>query len=520
MSQTFNLNPLQYIPGLGRSQQESDLFLSGKHGIDNDMFNAILKKTSTISALILSSIMLISMYDGKNLPKSGNPGANGVDLQLNSSTLTMFDATPAKMPTSGVYWTTFANIPDSAYEIGGVTFGTGCYLKSASICEPSTGQILADILDFPDNVDCMTCKSRSDGVQYWLERTQDSNGKTVSIKVACTGANIPYLNLTMFGRKTNTPELHIWGLKADGGVVHTPEGAVLSDPYSDPTLRFGGFKEFHFQAEKIEKGFEAKTIVEEAGYVCELIGYKNRIFVFDVAETSVGRAKIEKDVLEKHHWFPVKEGTYGNRGLYEFCDTVIFNIESHSQEETVKNQKIKLKGTITNRASGFDPITSMKVFITSGTERDSADATITSDSTFTADVDLFPGLNMLVLMPKHKTPEGKEVYLSKYIVKVRGNPAEALQLTYDAGWRSRIMITKKIKTTRPEPDPLIENTIIQISANLKIDFNSSKLWYIKKSLENAKSCAGFDDCSIFSGKNDGVVTISEKYTKNGLNIYF
>lgn len=477
------------------------------------MFNVILKKTSTILALMLALIMLISMHDGDNLLISGNPDANDADLQLNLSNPAMFGATPAKMPTSGVYWTTFTNIPDSAYEIAGMTFGVGCYLNSASICEPSTGQILADMREFPDSVDCMTCKSSHDGVQYWLERTQDSNGKTASIKVASTGANIPYLNLTMFGRKLNYPELHIWGLKADGGVVHTPEGAVLSDPYSDPSLRFGGVKELHFKAEKIEKGFAAQRIVEEAGYQVSSLAYGNEIFRLDVGKTSIGRAKIEKDVLEKHHWFPVKGETRGNHGLYEFRDTVIFNIESQSQGETVKNQKIKLKGTITNRASEFDPVTSMKVFNTSGTERDTVDATITSDSTFTADVNLFAGLNMLVLMPKHETSEGKEVYLSKYIVKVQGNQADALQLTYDAEWKSRIVLTKRIKTTRPEPDPLIENSMIQISANLKIDFNSSKLWYIKKSLENAKSCAEFDDCSLFSGGNDGAVKVAEKRTQ-------
>ncbi|MDD2426161.1 MAG: hypothetical protein PHP30_01160 [Bacteroidales bacterium] len=464
---------------------------------------------------MIGLIMLLSMHDGNDLHIPLNPDDNKPDLKRNLSNPSLFNAFPAKMPTSGVYWTVFSGIPDSAYTLGGLTFGVGCYVKHASICEPGTGQILADMRDFPDSVDCMTYKDPSDGVQYWLGRTQDSKGKTTSIKVACTGANIPYLNLTMFGHKPDLPypELELYNVRPDGNVVHTPEGAVLSDPYSDPALKFGGFKRFCLLTKKYKQGVELEKKVKEAGYDCWPVGFKDGVYMFDVQSTDIGRAKIEEDVLEKNNWFLVEGGGHGNRGTYELCDTVIFNITSHSNGETVKNQKIKLEGTITNRASEFDPITSLQVMNTSGTESKRVDAIITSDSTFTADVELLTGLNILVLLPKHKNSERKEVYHTKFITKIKDEPADAVQLTYDAGWGSRIVITRRIKTMTFEPDSSITEKFTQISANLKIDFNSSKLWYIRKSFENARSCAEFDNCWLFSGKDDGSVRISEKYTK-------
>jgi hypothetical protein len=433
-----------------------------------------------------------------------------------SSYVSVSDNGSVIMPTSGVYWTTFSNIPDSTYELGGEVFGKNCYLSSASICEPSTGQVLADLLDFPEGVNCMTTKDY-DGVQYWLERTQDSNGKTVSIKVAMTTANIPYLNLKLKGHKSQLPELFISGLKADGNVVHTPDGRVLSNPYEDTQLKFAGSKLLIFKAEKLEKGIKARRLIESRGYECSDMTYRDKQYSFYVTNTITGRAKIEKDVLEKHYWFPVKEGTYGNRGLYELCDTIKLNIISHSQGELLRTQKIKLEGAISSLANDFDPVTNIQVVNTNGTETKRVDANITSDSTFTADVELFPGLNLFTFIPMHNNSEGKEVYNTKYVVNVKNEKIDAFRLIYEAGGGSKIVITRKIKTIFSEPDSSITEEITQISANLKIDLTSSKLWYIKKSPENARSCSEYDNCWIFSGISEGKVTVSEKFTKLAKN---
>lgn len=416
----------------------------------------------------------------------------------------------------GVYKTEFTNIPDSAYQIGGKTLGTHCVVKRISLGEPSTGEIMADF-SFPDGVNTASYKNPNDKVQYWVERVQDATGKTVALKVSSTAANIPYLNLTMYSADGELPELNIYGLKPDGNVVYSPDGSALSKPYEDPALKIGGFKELRFKAEKYDKGVKAKEMVEKAGYETASARYEDKVYSFGVHSTQDGRAKIERDVLKKKYWFPVKSETEGNRGLYELRDTLDLNIESHSNEETVKTQKIKIQGSISNPAGEFDKVTKIQIVISNGTDKKDFDATLTGDSTFTADAELYTGTNYLVFLPFHLNSEGKEVNYKKYKVTARENPIDALTLEYDSGWKSKIAITRKTTKTTGEPHNSETVHISRISANLDIDFVASKLWYIQKSPENAKNCSEFANCWLFTGTDDGNVTVSEEFrtkTKN------
>lgn len=425
-------------------------------------------------------------------------------------------AAQVSIPSGGVYRTEFTNIPDSAYQIGGKTLGTHCVVKRISLGEPSTAELMADF-EFPDGVNYVTYKNPNDKVQYWVERIQDATGKTVALKVFSTAANIPYLNLTMYSQNGELPELLISGLKPDGNVVFSPGGSALSKPYEDPALKIGGYKELRFKAEKYEKGVKAKELVEKAGYETASARYENKVYSFGVHSTQDGRAKIEKEVLRKKYWFPVKGETEGNRGLYELRDTLNLDIESHSNEETVKTQKIKIRGSISNPAGEFDKVTKIQIVVSNGTERKNIDATITGDSTFTADAELYTGTNYLVFIPFHLNSEGKEVNYTKYKVTARENPIGALTLIYDAGWKSNITITRKTTTTTEEPNKSETIHITRISAQLNIEFMGSKLWYIQKSHENAKTCSGFANCWLFYGSEAGNVSVSEEFrtrTKN------
>lgn len=417
------------------------------------------------------------------------------------------------IPSGGVYWTEFTNIPDSVYQIGGKTLGTHCIVKRISIGEPSTAELMAD-LAFPDGVNCVTSKNPNDKVQYWTERTQDASGKTIALKVASTAANIPYLNLTMYSPNADIPELNIFGLRPDGNIVHSPEGSSLYKPYDDSSLKIGGFKQLNFRTEKYDKGQKIKQIVEEAGYETSSMRYEDKVYSFMVHSTQNGRAKIEKDVLKKKHWFPVKAKTEGNRGLYELRDSLNLDIESHANGDSVDTQTITLRGTISNPAGEFDKVTDILIVISNGSETKKIHATITGDSTFTANPELITGINYLVFMPMHLNPDGKEVNYTKYVVTAKDERIQAMTLVYDAGWKSRITITTKTIRTTAEPDTSVTVHMSRFSANLKIDFVPNKLSYIQKSLENAKNCADFANCWLFSGTNEGSVTVSEEfYTK-------
>lgn len=220
---------------------------------------------------------------------------------------------------SNVYWAVYSNFPkDTTYMVGSATVGGKLFVGYLDIGEPSTGELLED-LEFPTGINCVTTTSPKEKVQYWAERTQDEEGRTTSIKLASTAANIFYLNLKIF-QKTDTflPLLNIYTLKPDGEVVHAPDGAVLSDPYSDATLPIAGVKQLNFLTD-YNNGLNIRSYVETAGYTAFNGQYKDGVYSFSTSKELDGRAKIEENVLRKENWIPVKSSTHGNVGVYEIA---------------------------------------------------------------------------------------------------------------------------------------------------------------------------------------------------------
>lgn len=414
----------------------------------------------------------------------------------------LLNSTSATMPTSGVYWNTYSNIPDTSYNVGELVFDGPCFAGYVHLTEPSTEEILA-LTSFAADVNCVTFTSNTDGVQYWVERIQAPNGGTSAIKIASTAANIPWLTIYMYSVKSGRCHYRVYNLRPDGG-VHTPEGAILDNPYEDPELKFGGDKILCFKGD-FNKGRDIKYKVQEAGYQVFSYRFYNSLTEFSVGYTSIGRAYIQENVLKKANWFPVE--TNGSKGIYELKDTIIINIESHDNEQTVSNQNVTVKGTISNPFTD-KPINDMLVQCINGLEKREVHATIKNDSTFTFDIDLFDGINVFIFSLKCKTEDGKEENVARYELRAKGNKISAFTLNYEGSWIGKLDFTRITTTRTREPDTSVCIYTEKITADLKMDFVGSKLWYIKQSHENAVECSEFDNCYLFRGSNSGAVTVS------------
>ena len=414
----------------------------------------------------------------------------------------ILNSTSATMPTSGVYWNTYSNIPDTSYNIGEVVFDGPYFAGYIHLTEPSTAEILAQGSFAPD-VNCITYKSQHDGVQYWMERVQEKNGSTSSIKIASTAANIPWLTLHMHSVKSGRCYYSVYNLRPDGG-VHTPEGTVLENPYEDPELKFGGDKALIFKGD-FEQGRDIYYKVKEAGYQVFSYWFYNGLTEFSVSYTSTGRANIQENILKKENWFVLE--TNGNKGTYEFRDTVIINIESHDNEQTVTSQSTTVSGTISNPYVDR-PISDMLVTCTNGLEKREVHATIKNDSNFTFDIDLFDGINALPITLKWLTEKGKEEYVTKYKIRTKGKKVDGFILNCEPQWTGVLNFTRTTTTITSGSDTSVCVSTAEINANINIDFGGSKLWYIKQSHENAVTCSEFDNCYLFSGKNNGAVSVS------------
>lgn len=433
----------------------------------------------------------------------------------------LLKSAPSSMPTSGVYWTEYSSIPETTYVVGGQTFGGPLFVGSVSIGEPSTGELMADVA-FPDGVNCVTYTNNNDKVQYWVERTQNTEGKTTALKVASTAANIPYLNLNLHSAESGQTILFVHGLMPDSGVVHSPDGSVLANPYEDPSLKIGGAKELYFNVDNYSEGRKTTELFNGSGYDLYSLMYNQGVYSFTVSNTSDGRALIEENILSKANWFPIKSMTNGNVGYYELQDSsipnipshpeeddsLILNVTSHPKEDTVSTQKIILEGTIDNPAK-LSPVTDILVAYSSGTQSQQVHATITGDSTFSAELNLFPGVNIIALVPTGKNASGADVTFRKYRLKAKNIATEDLLLTYEAAWTGKIEVTKKITSFTREPDTAVTVSVTNISADLKMVFKYSKLWYIRKSHENAITCSELSNCHLFSGSKIGAVSVSE-----------
>ena len=449
------------------------------------------------------AMVLAKRNSGLSSGSNANVSPNGTG-QYQFYYSPILNSTSAQMPSSGVYWTMFSSIPDTTYNVGKVVIGGPCFAGHVHVDEPSTGEILAEV-SFPMDVNCVTYTSIKDGVKYWVERTQASDGSTTAIKVASTAANIPVLRIQMYSVESGEMYYSVHNLPPDGG-VHTPDGAVLTNPYEDSSLKFGGAKKLDFQA-KFDQGRKIRLKVEEAGYETFSIRYDNGIYSIDVDNTSTGRAYIEEDVLNKENWFLVEGSGNGNAGVYEFNDSVIVYIESHADGDTVSNQNITIKGKFKNPYVD-KPVTDIRVFCSDGTGTQEVHATVT-DSTFSINLDLYIGMNMLTFLPMGTPEGGEEEVLSKYTLRAKGDVISELTLHYDAKWIGTVDFTRTVTSRSMDPDTSVCVSTDRLTANLKMDFNGSKLWYTRKSHENAVSCSELDNCFLFTGSNSGGVTISE-----------
>ena len=186
---------------------------------------------------------------------------------------------------------TYSNIPNKPDSPDALFEGTN-YVKWVEICEPSTQDILAMVTFKPDNVACMTATNTNDNSKYWVVRNFDENGETTQIKVGSNAANEWYLNVTIYKAKDESPYMTGYIPKPDNGVV-SPEGEVLSDPYSDPELKIAGFKELKFKCSHGD-GKEIRDAMEKAGYKPGEPQYGDGIYSFKTEANLIGRAKMER----------------------------------------------------------------------------------------------------------------------------------------------------------------------------------------------------------------------------------
>lgn len=216
---------------------------------------------------------------------------------------------------SGLYLTTFSNIPNKPSSPDANTAEGSYYLCRVEIGEPSTQELLASVEFADDNVSCLTYTNPNDHSKYWIERNFNENGETTAVKVGSTAANSWYLNLYYFTKSDGMPALNATIPKPDSG-VQSPDGEAISDPYADPERPIAGYKELRFKG-SYEDGNKIREAVEQAGYKTSLPQYENGIYFFRTDPEMTGRAKIEDTVLEPEKWKAEGEGTKGNIGLYK-----------------------------------------------------------------------------------------------------------------------------------------------------------------------------------------------------------
>lgn len=216
----------------------------------------------------------------------------------------------------GVYWATYSNIPSKPDSSDEIVAEGPYYLNCVEIGEPSTEELLANVEFTNDNVNCLTYTNPNDHSQYWVERSLNEKGETTVLKVASTAANNFYLRLLYNSAVNHMPALNVYLPRSDSG-VHSPDGEVISDPYSDSEKPVAGYKELRFKG-SYEDGSEIKEAVEQAGYETSSTLYENGIYSFRTSKELIGRAKIEETLLKPKAWKVDDGGTKGNIGLYNY----------------------------------------------------------------------------------------------------------------------------------------------------------------------------------------------------------
>jgi hypothetical protein len=426
----------------------------------------------------------------------------------------------ATMPTSGVYWNTYSNIPDTSYDVNGVTVGGPLAVAYLEIGELSTAELVAGMA-FDAGVTCASYTNPNDGAQYWAELTQGSDGKTTSIKIAASVANIFYLDLKLVSVADRTPILFVTGLQPDGNGVHAPDGSVLSDPYEDASLKFGGFKELKFQTKTYDDAMKISGYITDAGYGISHERYENKVFQLDAVPTLDGRKKIEEDVLRPKGWLPrPATATWRNRGFYDHNDTLYINIDSHGSGDKVNQMVQTISGTFTNANGDPDTVQRMNVAWVIGLTMDSIPATLTSGGTaFSVACSLFTGDNTFIFMPYVNDQNGQLTYQTHQVVKAKGVRVNPFILNYKETRNSLLTIHMRSMTYTQMPDSAVVTDDQTVTAQLTMTPYQELLNNIKSSASATATCASTQTCRILDGASDStqMVTVAETWQKNAVN---
>jgi hypothetical protein len=465
-----------------------------------------------------------SHYNGiptKVLAKMG-PGGNQTNVSPNGTGSYQAGAnnggaasSSGTIPSSGVYWNTYSNIPDTSIVIGSDTFGGPLTVEFLETGELSTSELVAGFT-FEGSATSATWTNPNDGAQYWAELTQSAEGKTTSIKIAATVANIFYLSMNLVNATTRTPVLSVTGLQPDGSGVHAPDGSVLADPYQDASLKFGGFKELKFATKNYSEGTKIEGKVRDAGYQISHSMYENKVYQFDVALTLDGRKLIEEQILQKNGWFPrPATATWRNRGFYDYNDSLFINISSHGTSDTVKTLHQTVTGTFTNAAGDPDTVTKMTVLWTNlGSTMKTVDATLSNGGTsFSFDCDLYTSDNIFIFQPYMMDQYGQETYQTHQIIKAQGTKTRQFIVNYKEH-RNGVLIIHQVTTTRAnDPDTSVAIDDETVTANLTLTPNQIILNDILTNAGSAATCASSQSCSVLDGISDSTKTVlvSEQY---------
>jgi len=223
---------------------------------------------------------------------------------------------------SSVYWSTYSNIlgpPDSLIKLGGKG---PYYINKVSITEASVEEELAMVFFSKDETSANDI-NEIDNSKYWFEITKNEEGTPVSVKVSSNAAN-DFVVTLYFNFIENDSPAYFHMIRSDDG-VHSPDGAVIHDPYQDPELPIAGVKELNFKCGH-EDSEKINNFLEEAGFDKYGSSYQNGIHTYSTRKELVSRAKIEETVLKPKDWTSDKDKAKGNVGFYNKSDSFTGNI--------------------------------------------------------------------------------------------------------------------------------------------------------------------------------------------------
>jgi hypothetical protein len=476
-----------------------------------------------------SSYSLIgSQYAGiptKVLAKAAGPGQptnvspNGTGPHQVGADNGQAPSTSGTIP-SGTYWNVYSSIPDTTIVIGSDTFGGPLTVGYMEIGELSTDELVAGFT-FGPGVTSATWTNPNDGAQYWAALTQSAEGKTTSIKVGATVANIFYLSMRLVNANTRQAVLFVTGLQPDGNVVHAPDGSMLADPYQNSSLKISGFKELKFSCKNFADGEKVEGLVRDAGYQISHMRFVNSVYQFDVALTLDGRKLIEEKILQPNGWLPrPADDTWRNRGFYDFDDTLFINISSHGVKDTVDDMTQTVTGTFTDGAGDPDTVKKMTVVWTDLGQTKTADATLGNGGTsFSVDCDLYTSDNLFIFQPYIIDKNGDETYQSHFIMKAKGTRTKQFVINYSETRKGQLVVHKVTTSRENEPDTSVTIDDETVTATLTMTPNQIVLNELLGSANNATACASSQTCSILDGTNDSgqAVTVAETYQKKAKN---